>query len=457
MPARSPATLVVLALAAAAPAAIGDDNPEKKLSPDARGKVHAWKAKDGLAYEYFVPKDYDAGDGANLTVVLHGSNLDRRWTFWNHRAGDFRPDDVVVSPDGTTPNGSGGFNFLGDDKNVSRLRALLEEVKSVLNVRQTFLYGHSQGSFFAFHFAGAHPEDVDGICADASGAWTWTKSGPFGHHQAIGIMHGTDDPVVPYGQSRGALDHYRANRYPLVHLRTLFGWGHPPEARQASFVLAWCEGMTSPDPKRVQLSMEHLAEGTADFGDYAALHAVAKRLAGTGAGAKLEGVSDSARAAAARIADSVESLAAKHADLIRKGMKGGKEGPSPAAFHMVRFLDDFDGVPSREALAKDMADLLDKHEKEAGKRLRVFWQKAERAPADAFEEGVGVLKAAYLHHAASGLLPRLAEWEKKAKELKIPKAALSAYAKAAPACEKARDAGAKDYLDLNRKDGKIKP
>ncbi len=47
-----------------------------------------------------------------MTLILHGSNLSAGWGFWNHKAGEFRADDVVVSPDGSTPNGRGGFKFL---------------------------------------------------------------------------------------------------------------------------------------------------------------------------------------------------------------------------------------------------------------------------------------------------------------------------------------------------------
>lgn len=452
---RRIAALVFLAGFVASPAPALEDNPEKKLSPDARGRVYSWKAKDGLAYEYFIPKDYDEKKGANLTIVLHGSNLDRRWTFWNHAAGKFREDDVVVSPDGTTSNGSGGFNFLGEPKDVARLKALVDEIEATLVVKQTFLYGHSQGSFFSFHYAGEHPGDVDGICADASGAWGWSKAGSFGHGQAIGILHGMSDSVVPYGQSRGAYEHYRKAGYPLVHLRTLRGWDHPPEPRQAGFVLAWCEGMTSSDPERVANSLSILSEGLANAGDFAAAYAVATRLAGAG-GPPLDGASAARKAEGAKVAKEVDALATRHADAIRKaaaaaGQNKSSKGEAAAwTFHLARFLDDFDGVPAREALAKEHAALFEKHDKEAEKRLRVYYQKRDKSPAEAFEEGAALLRDGYLSTALPTILPQLAEWEKKAKELKIGKTPLAAYGKALPAYEKASEAGSKAFLALNR-------
>ena len=43
----------------------------------ATGKVYEWKSKHGLAYYYFIPRSYDPDKGANLTLILHCSNLTR--------------------------------------------------------------------------------------------------------------------------------------------------------------------------------------------------------------------------------------------------------------------------------------------------------------------------------------------------------------------------------------------
>jgi predicted esterase len=264
---------VLLALAA------GDDNPALAPADAKPGKVYQWKAADGLPYEFRVPEGYDPKRGANLTLVLHGNGLDHRWTFWNQPADKFRTDDIVVSPDGTSPFQSSN-EFLGESKDAARLHALLGELKATWNVRQTFLYGHSQGSFFVFYYAGEYPDDVDGVCGHASGAWNWTKLSKKAHRQAIGVMHGTDDHI-PYGQGWYAANWYREEGYPLVHLRTLFDWDHRPHWMQAQSVLAWCEGVTSDDPARVAASLELLADPKLPMGcDWSALWAVADRLAG---------------------------------------------------------------------------------------------------------------------------------------------------------------------------------
>lgn len=113
---------------------------------------------------------YDPEVGTNLTLVLHGNGLDHRWTFWNQPEREFRPDDLVVSPDGTMPHaGTGANECPAGASDIARVKALIVELKAVWNVRQVFLYGHSQGAFFVFHSAGAEPELVDGVVGHAGG------------------------------------------------------------------------------------------------------------------------------------------------------------------------------------------------------------------------------------------------------------------------------------------------
>ncbi|MHC5009621.1 MAG: alpha/beta fold hydrolase [Planctomycetota bacterium] len=211
-----------------APLAGAADVKEREPSTRGDGKLYEWHSEDGLVYWYRVPKKYDHEKGANLTLILHGSNLTHEWGFANHSKDSFRPDDIVVSPDGTTSNGSGGFNFLGVRTDAKRLKALQDELLEVFNVRNTYIYGHSQGSFFAFYYAGEYPEEVDGVVGHASGVWTQTQQSRKGHHQALVLMHGTQDPVVPYGQSVGGYESYVENKYPMVRLCSLENWNHWP-------------------------------------------------------------------------------------------------------------------------------------------------------------------------------------------------------------------------------------
>ena len=66
------ATGVFLAVGAlAAGPAIAKDKgpPEKAPGPDATGKLYTWKAENGLAYDFFLPKEYDPEKGITLTFI----------------------------------------------------------------------------------------------------------------------------------------------------------------------------------------------------------------------------------------------------------------------------------------------------------------------------------------------------------------------------------------------------
>jgi len=318
-------------------AAVAKDIKRKEPSPSAKGSLYTWASKDELAFNYRVPKKYDHDEGANLTLILHGSNLSRGWGFLNHGYKSFRPDDIVVSPDGTTSNGRGGFNFLGQKEDAKRLKALVDELKEIFHIKKTYLYGHSQGSFFAFYFAGEYPKVVDGIVGHASGVWNGTRRGPKGHHQAIVFMHGTQDPVVPYGQSVGGYQSFVDGKYPVVRLRSLEGWNHWPaehngDIPHTSQQVAWCEGMTSDDPKRLEVCLDLLlGNKSKTYHDYAGLRSMANRIA------DLESAPDDLRRKAAKAVEAVDELALAHIAALEIPDKGKFDGGAWIG-HLAVFL-----------------------------------------------------------------------------------------------------------------------
>jgi poly(3-hydroxybutyrate) depolymerase len=441
-------TLTLLAVALLSATALADKPKSQEPGPKAKGKLCEWKSKDGLEYVYFVPKGYDEGKGANLTFILHGSNLGRGWGFSNHRPGEFREDDVVVSPDGTTSNGRGGFNFLGEPKDAQRFRALLEELKQAFKVNCVFLYGHSQGSFFALYYAGEYPADVQGVLAHASGVWTWTKLGPEGHHQAIVLMHGTRDDVVPFGQSVGGYDAYVEAKYPMVRLRTIEGGNHWPaelnyKVPYPTQELAWIEGMTTKDPARLAAAFETLSSvKVREYHDYAALYSLAKRIA--------EGEAPDPLKAKARSAmEAVDQGAKAHADSLRP--------PDPLRIeaegwigHLPMFLRAYRGVPACDAFAETWAPVLKEHADAAIRHLRAYH--GAKDPAEGFAEGVAAIREGFLYYGCMDpdFLKRLAEWRKD-KKLKLPKDAVKEYDTLVPDYEKAIKEGFRSFEAADRK------
>ncbi len=455
------AALLALALSTSAHAA----EPASKAPGEApRGAVCEWKSEDGLAYQFFVPKGYDAEKGVNLTFILHGSNLDRRWGFANHRAGEFRPDDVVVSPDGTTSNGRGGFNLLNQKKDLDRINALHAELKKAFNVRATYLYGHSQGSFFALLYAGEFPDEVQGVVGHASGPWGNTVKSRKGHHQAVVLLHGTADPVVPYWQSRGGFEQYEKAKYPMLRLRALEGWNHWPSEHNGSignvFVphtsqqLAYVEGMTTTETERLQACFNFLSKNDGpQWHDYAALRAVAERIAG------LEEASKKLTSKARKAVVAVDKLAAAHIKEITRSVGKWKKHKVPPEkdsgwVHLLVFLREFRGVPAADALRGEWQGLLDKHRKAGEKRLKSRWKAFRKDdPKAAFEEGLAAAEAAFVEVRVLNwhFLNQLRDEYAKADELKLSKMVRARYDEMVPRLREHLEKGVQEFMKLNAK------
>lgn len=430
---RSIALLVALAaaLGAARPAHAAPP-PTKALDPKASGgEVYEATSADGLRYLWRAPKRYDATKGCGLTVILHGSGGNRHWGFANHDKTTFRPDDLVVSPDGTSSNGE----FMGDSKDAKRFHALLEELQRTFKVRATFLYGHSQGSFFALHHAGEFPADVQGIVAHASGLWTSTKAGKAGHRQAVVLMHGTQDPVVPYVQSVGAHDALRRAGYPMVRLRPLEGWNHwPAEHNSAggtphtSQQLAWVEGMTTEDPDRLEACLDVLADVKDRVEhDWAALYALARRV-GASAFAK-----DPTKRRSAKAVAVVEALARKHVEALAGAKPGARLDGTGWAAHLPVFLRQFAGVPGCDELAATWQAAMKAHEEQGNAAYAKWWTASRKATPDvaaAFDAGIDAIERGFLSARAQdrALRDALEAWQQDAKPHRLSKPSLKAFA-----------------------------
>lgn len=421
---------------------------QKQPSAKATGKVYEWQSKDGLRYQFYLPKKFDPQQPINLTFILHGSNLDRRWGFANHKAGQFRADDFVVSPDGTTSNGSGGFNSLQGKKDLERLHALHQELQEMFNIRATYLYGHSQGSFFSFYYAGAYPDDVQGLVGQASGVWIGTQATKKHHHQAVVLMHGTKDPVVPYGQSVGGLDFYVKAKYPHVRLRSLDGWNHWPTQLQTEQQLAWCEGMTTDDPDRMIAALTTLSEAKGVV-DPVALYEVAARVAA------IPDMNPNAVKMANAAIKEVGDCATKHVKAITKssGKKTKKLVDKPWIGHVPLFLRHFKGVPECDAFAEQWQAALAKQQSVADKNATDFWRNADRSPKKTFGYGLKIVNAAFLTTQASNerMLGKLEEWHKAGKKAGISKGDLKSFKSGVPVLRSARKKGRAAFEKVSKK------
>lgn len=438
----------------AGPALAGDEPPSRPPGPKSTGKKYSAKAENGLAYHYFLPKSYDPEKGITMTLILHGSNGSRWWGFNMHPAGEFRPDDFVVSPDGTTSNGQGDFNSLQRSDDLKRFHELVLELKKLVKVNATFIYGLSQGSFFAHYYAGNHGDEVDGIVAHGSGLWIGSGLAKKNHHQAIAVMHGRGDPVYPYGGGVAAYEGYVEAKYPILKLRTLeldlhwAPWGH--QAQQ----LAWCEAMTTDDPDRLLASfdwMEKVKDSDGWFLDPVAAYQIARRVTG------MDGVDDSARAKAMKRMEEIEGIAEKHVAAIETSKKRTKGKLTPGAAwiaHARFFLRDWSGVAVADAFAMEWKSTIKANQKAAKSAWTDYYAELKSGDqARAMAAAIKGIEKGGLHYwcADAEMLANLARWREDPKDAKIPPALTKQYDRIVEPFLEATKKGKKDYAGLNRK------
>ena len=449
--------LLWIGLVAGVGPASAKDIPEKTPGTGKPGTLYQWTSKGGITCHYRLPKDYDAKTGANCTYLLHGSNLTHGWGFANHAAKTFRPDDIVVSPDGTTSNGEGGFNSLGRKEDAKRFHAFHEELKALLKIRSTFLYGHSQGSFFAFYYAGEYPKDVQGVVGHASGVWTQTRLGKKGHHQPIVLMHGTQDPVVPYVQSGGGFSSFQKAGYPMVRLRSLEWWNHWPAEHNGpvphtSQQLAWVEGMATDDPERMRACWEILGDvKNTDEHDYAGAYLLARHLADS------EAAPAAVKKEAAAAVAAIEALVQAHVDEMALATDLGFDDPE-RILHFVFFMRRFDGIPACDDYVATFEKVLQKHQKKAVASLKKYWPAMRSGDTgEAFGHGVKAVSEGYLWPEChdNQFRENLKKWRKQAKKQKVSKKTLKAYDTIFVAFDKAFTSGWKSFCKVNARKGKL--
>ncbi|MBK7642786.1 MAG: hypothetical protein IPJ19_06985 [Planctomycetes bacterium] len=373
------ALLVSLATTARA-----EDPPQRAPSADAPAqKLFMTTAKAGeLRYSWVLPKDYDGKTPRNLTVILHGTGGDFHWGYLNNPIGVFRPNDIVVSVDGTSPAG-GSRVFLGEKNDVELFKKFLEELRATFVVDRVFLYGHSQGSFFVAYYMGLCPDTVTGGVAHASGSWNNSLKPKELKKLALVFMHGSLDPVVPYGQSLYSRNDYQERGFPLTHLRRLANYNHWPQAVRATEELDWCQGMTCADPKEaLECALSMLRTKPADeyqwtsVVDFSGARLVLQRLLGKGPAPLAQVPEDLAKSATEWLAKIDE-----HADAHVKALRAvlPKKGAlvldgKPWLGHLLPLREDFRGVEAVEKLMTEIGfDKLAEAQAKAAKPLYDAW------------------------------------------------------------------------------------
>lgn len=429
------ACVFVVALALLAPLATAGEIEERAPAP--KSPPLTWfrsESKDGLNYAWKVPKDYDGKTPRNLTVILHGTGMNWQWGPANNPAGVFRPGDIVVSVDGTSPGQEKARLFLGEKKDSDAFASFLGEMKSAFAVKDVFLYGHSQGGFFVVYFAGEHPELVTGVVAHASGAWNWSKMEKKVQKVAIAFMHGTLDPVVPYGQSPGSRDAYAKAGFDLLLLRRLENYNHWPNAVRATECLDWCEGITTSDPAAALAAAKRiLTPKKADEYQWEAVVTFSGARAVLRRFENKTPFGDAALVAeASALAKKIEEHAARHVKALEADVPSKKELVLGGEWlgHLVALREDFRGVDAVESYVKKIGydDALAGQSKPAGTIFKAWYDSNDEKKT--FETVVDSIDDAFLVEGFPVELgSKMDAWKSGAKKLKIDDKTLKKFAR----------------------------
>lgn len=399
-------------------------------------KIYAWNSKGDLRFTWWLPPNYEPKTPRNMTVILHGTGLDYRWGHLNNKPEIFRPDDIVISVDGTSKDGEARV-FLGDKKDVDAFQAFLVEMRQTFAVDHIFLYGHSQGGFFVTYFAGEHPEMISGVVAHASGAWNFAKMSKDEHKVAIAFMHGTADPVVPFRQSPAARDTYEKAGFELVHLRRLENYNHWPNAVRANETLDWCQGMTTDKPEEaLAIAIDILRDKKTDEYrweapvGYSAARDVLRRLEGKGP-VPFKDVPEVTASQAKTWIANIDEAGALHVATLKKELARRKDlklDGKPWLGHLIALREDFRGVESVEAYVKEMGfDETLATQTKAVEPVMTAWY-GEKPPKAIFESVVDVLAKTFLFEGyPPDLAAKMKEWKNDAAKLGITPKVLKKY------------------------------
>ncbi len=187
------------------------------------GKMEYFGAKTLLPYWIHLPKNYDADKSYTLLIGLHGfggkaNNFSALWKY-------LEDDDVIFvvpeAPYAFTEGENAAFSwepFVQRESKTS-LKAfnwlddyitdLAEQIRKQYRVKQTWLFGFSQGAYYGYMLALKNPKDFDGLIACGGGLVTEIfkeKDYKASKKMKIIISHGTNDNVVAFTEGQKAYD-----------------------------------------------------------------------------------------------------------------------------------------------------------------------------------------------------------------------------------------------------------
>ncbi|MHC4939633.1 MAG: alpha/beta fold hydrolase [Planctomycetota bacterium] len=363
---RIAALLLVASVAPAQHLTFPDAQPSAELEGD---KTYKGLSKAKRPYWYRLPEKIDRPD---LILIFHGTGMDYRWGFYNYgvHEGHFRRNDIVISAESEQPD----RGFIQGKPDRDDVVALIRQFRKTWPIRHVYLYGHSQGAFFCYYFAGEKPELIDGIVAHAGNFFKAKTNRKARDKVAIGILHGRADAVVTVSCAYMTDTVYHDAGYTKVKRWAVDGLtkqsGHWPLPFHVQRMLAWCdlESMKSAaDGVRLVKS-----EAARENPDTVVLAQAAVR----------------ARALGADGMDAVVTAAKANASDL---MKADPKSYGPWVIQLQLAQTAFAGLPEWEEAIKPLAGTIKKHTKQIDKAMKSIRKGGKKG----FAGGLKAMQKAY--------------------------------------------------------------
>ncbi|WP_107040132.1 extracellular catalytic domain type 1 short-chain-length polyhydroxyalkanoate depolymerase [Brumimicrobium mesophilum] len=168
---------------------------------------------DGKTREYilYVPQSYDGQSELPLVINLHGhgSSMLEQLFYGEFRNIADTANFIMVVPNGLFDSGNErhwNFYLPNGEDDIGFLSLLIDEVSSQYSIDQNRIYstGMSNGGFMSYYLACNLSDKITAI-ASVTGTIIVTQLGNCNPNKPVPTMliHGTNDPVVPYNGNIG--------------------------------------------------------------------------------------------------------------------------------------------------------------------------------------------------------------------------------------------------------------
>ncbi|HIC24124.1 MAG TPA: hypothetical protein EYO84_11890 [Planctomycetes bacterium] len=365
-----------------------------------QGQTLEWTSTEGKSYWYRLPHQINPKKPPNLVLMLHGTGLTWGWAFWNYPIsnGRFRGNDIVIAPEGMTPGGGDSFNFIQGKTDGDHIAGLIRHFRSKFPIDKVYVYGHSQGAFFCYWFAGAYTELVDGIVAHAGNVLSVNHNKLAKDKVAIGILHGKADAVVSVECAYRTEKIYKQQGYKKIKMSIVEGLtersGHWPLPTQVAEMFDWLDQVNADSPQlALSVALSELAKDSPDLEIVSSAAYKAKSLAKRMKGAEGKAL----RATIDTVVNFLEEVQSAHASIIKQAQKASKSA-NKGSFHpwMAHFRivnASFTGSASWRKNLKSLVSTSKKQQRAVDAALSVISNKLNRGT---LKQAVGVLQKSML-------------------------------------------------------------